>query len=145
VLFVLADRYPRRWFIAGGLGVMAAASFAAALAPSAVALAIAISIWFLANGIAVALAQATLVDRSPDHRARTMTRWTLCALAGDLAAPLVLAASHMFAPVALALPFAIGLVADHAGTYVALALLVVQPLGLMALARSRDGVRSSAP
>jgi fucose permease len=46
----------------------------------------------------------------------------------------VLAASPLFTPLGLALPFVIGLVADHAGTTVALALLLVQPLGLALLA-----------
>jgi MFS family permease len=84
------------------------------------------------------------------------TPWTAAALVlpfGVFAAPLyplaaaqayalrpqspgsVLAASHLFTPVGLALPFVIGLVADHAGTHVALALLVIQPLALAALAR----------
>ena len=45
----------------------------------------------------------------------------------------VLAAGQLFTPLGLALPFAIGLVADHAGTALALALLVAQPLGLVVL------------
>ena len=45
----------------------------------------------------------------------------------------VLAVGHLFTPVALALPFLVGLVADHAGTATALALLVAQPLGLVVL------------
>jgi len=47
----------------------------------------------------------------------------------------VLAASHLFTPLGLALPFVIGLVADHAGTHAALALLAIQPLALAVLAR----------
>jgi Major Facilitator Superfamily len=46
----------------------------------------------------------------------------------------VQAASHLFTPLGLALPFAIGVIADHAGTTVALAVLLVQPLGLAVLA-----------
>jgi hypothetical protein len=46
----------------------------------------------------------------------------------------VLAASHLFTPLGLALPFAVGAIADHAGTYVALAVLIVQPIGLVVLA-----------
>jgi hypothetical protein len=46
----------------------------------------------------------------------------------------VLAASHLFTPLGLALPFLIGVVADRAGMPVALALLLVQPLGLALLA-----------
>jgi MFS family permease len=90
-LFLLADRYPRRWFIAGGLAVMSMAAVAAALAPSPVVLAIAFALWWIASGCACALAQATLVDRQPDQRARTMARWTMWSLAGDLLAPALLA------------------------------------------------------
>jgi len=42
----------------------------------------------------------------------------------------VLAASHLFTPLALALPFALGAIADAAGTQMALSLLLVQPVGL---------------
>jgi hypothetical protein len=45
----------------------------------------------------------------------------------------VLAAGHLFTPLGLALPFLVGTVADHAGTSVALALLALQPLGLVVL------------
>ena len=45
----------------------------------------------------------------------------------------VLAAGHLFTPLGLALPFAIGALADAAGTTAALAVLVVQPLGLLVL------------
>ncbi|MFN0252951.1 MAG: hypothetical protein ACKV2T_39115 [Kofleriaceae bacterium] len=46
----------------------------------------------------------------------------------------VLAAQSLFSPMGLAMPFVIGVVADQAGTYVALIVLIVQPLGLVALA-----------
>jgi MFS family permease len=90
VVFLLADRYPRKWFVAGGLGAMAAASFMAALAPSATVLSVAIAIWYIAAGASASLSQATLVDRDPEGRARTMTRWTLFAAIGDLIAPLAI-------------------------------------------------------
>jgi MFS family permease len=88
LVFLASDRYPRKWFVAGGLGVMAAASFAAALAPNAATLAGAIACWYVAAGASASLSQATLVDRAPEHRARTMTRWTLFAAVGDLLAPI---------------------------------------------------------
>jgi MFS family permease len=91
LLFLLADRYPRRWFIRGGVAGMALAAFACALAPNAAVLAVAIGIGGVANGIAASLAQATLVDRTPDARGRTLARWTLCSAIGDLAAPALLA------------------------------------------------------
>jgi fucose permease len=47
----------------------------------------------------------------------------------------VLAGNHLFTPIGLALPWLLGMVADRAGTIVALALLIVQPLGLAVLAQ----------
>jgi MFS family permease len=49
-------------------------------------------------------------------------------------ASVVLVVSHLFAPFALALPWLLGWVADHAGTLAALALLAAQPIGLVVLA-----------
>lgn len=92
LLFLLADRYPRHWFVRGGLAGMAVASFAAALAPGPVTLAAALAVWFVATGASASIAQATLVDRAPDRRARTIARWGLLSFAGDLAAPLLLGA-----------------------------------------------------
>lgn len=89
-VFLLSDRYPRKWFVAGGLGTMAIASFVAALAPNAATLAGAIACWYVAAGASASVAQATLVDRAPEQGARTMTRWTLFAAVGDLLAPLAL-------------------------------------------------------
>ncbi|HET9987191.1 MAG TPA: MFS transporter, partial [Kofleriaceae bacterium] len=91
-LFMLADRYPRRWFIRGGLVAMAVASIAAACAPDPYVLAAAQAVKWCAIGAASGLAQATLVDQSRDDRARTIARWTLLSLAGDLGAPALLAA-----------------------------------------------------
>ncbi|HET9992548.1 MAG TPA: hypothetical protein VFQ65_28640, partial [Kofleriaceae bacterium] len=47
---------------------------------------------------------------------------------------LVLAAGHLFTPLGLAIPFVLGAIADAAGTPVALALLLVEPVGLCMLA-----------
>lgn len=54
----------------------------------------------------------------------------------------VLVTSHLFAPLALALPWLLGWVADHAGTLAALGLLAAQPIGLMALAVMTDRTKS---
>jgi predicted MFS family arabinose efflux permease len=91
VLFLLADRYPRRRFLVGGLLVMAGCALVAALAPSLVVLSAAMSVAFLASGAATPIAEATLVDARPDAREEVLTRWTLFGLAGDLAAPLLFA------------------------------------------------------
>jgi MFS family permease len=91
-VFLLADRFPRKWFVAGGLAGMAASAFVAAIAPNVYVLAAAFGVWYVATGSACALAQATLVDADPGHRARTMARWTLYSAIGDIAGPLVLVA-----------------------------------------------------
>lgn len=90
-LFLLADRWPRRWFIAGGLAVMAVAAAGCALAPSVWWLAVAVTVGGIANSCGVELAQATLVDAEPAQRERVMARWVLFGTVGDLAAPVMLA------------------------------------------------------
>lgn len=46
----------------------------------------------------------------------------------------VAASQHLFSPITMAMPWILGWVADHHGTGAALVLLVVQPIGLAALA-----------
>ncbi len=89
-VFLLADRYPRAQFLRAGVTLMAISLGAVALAPNAIVLAIAISVFWIAIGSSVSLAQATLVDRNPDARGRTMARWTLLSTAGDFLVPLVI-------------------------------------------------------
>ena len=92
ILFLLGDRYPRRWFVCIGLLAMSAGSFVAALAPNLAVVSVAETIAGIAAGCAVTLAQATLVDAHPEARERVMARWVLFALAGDLVAPLLFGA-----------------------------------------------------
>lgn len=91
LIFLAADRYPRAWFVRGGLAVLALATIACGLAPGPWTLALATSACWIAIGTASSLAQATLIDAAPDQRARTMARWTLLSLIGDLCAPAILA------------------------------------------------------
>ena len=97
VWFLLAERLGRPLLVRAGLGVMAAMSLVAAVAPGPVTLAAALSIWGVATGAATSLGELTLIDRWPDQRARTMARLTLLGLAGDFAAPLLLGALAVFA------------------------------------------------
>jgi predicted MFS family arabinose efflux permease len=46
------------------------------------------------------------------------------------------AAAHLFTPLSLALPWALGALADFAGTWWALAVLIAQPVGLLLMALS---------
>jgi MFS family permease len=91
VIFLLADRHPRRWFVCGGLFGMAACAFAAAAAPHIVVLSAAIALSYVASGTGVALAQAVLVDARPHEREKVMHRWVLMGEAGDLLAPALMA------------------------------------------------------
>jgi len=98
VWMLLLERLGRPALIRGGLAVMAASSLVAAAAPGPVTLAAALSIWGVATGAATSSSELTLIDRGPDHRARTMARWTLLAMVGDFAAPMLLGALAVIAP-----------------------------------------------
>ena len=91
IIFLAADRWPRRHFVRAGLATMALSALAAALAPTPLALSLAVSVMAVAAGTGVALAQATLVDLYPEARERVMTRWALMGLVGDLVGPALLA------------------------------------------------------
>ena len=90
-LFVLADRHPRALFVRLGTAGMALGALGAALSPGPLALGLSLALLYVAIGVASGLAQAALIDRDPEQRARTIARFTLLALAGDLAAPALLA------------------------------------------------------
>ncbi len=122
VILLRADRAPRRWFVAGGLGAMGLAAWVAAAAPGPIVLSAAISLAWVASGTAVGLAQVVLVETYAGGRERAMTRWAMLGMLGDLAAPAVFVAlaaiglgwRAAFVGVgALALAFAIAL-ARHA-------------------------------
>jgi hypothetical protein len=57
----------------------------------------------------------------------------------------VIAGNHLFTPIGLALPWLLGMVADRAGTMVALALLIAQPIGLAALGYVSRPPKEPAP
>jgi fucose permease len=54
-------------------------------------------------------------------------------------AGVVIVASSLFAPLGLALPWLLGVVADHTSVTTALALLIAQPIGIVALALTTGG------
>ncbi len=114
-IFLLADRYPRALFLRVGVTAMALSLAAVALAPNVVVLAIAITVFWISNGAAVPLAQATLVDRNPDARGRTMARWTLLSTVGDFFVPFVVGgvalAGHGWRVAHVVVAIAIGLFA----------------------------------
>jgi predicted MFS family arabinose efflux permease len=91
VIFLLADRYPKRRFVVGGLAILGLASIAAGLAPSYAVLFAALSLYGPASGTGVALAQAALADARPRDLERALVRWTFAGALGDLATPSVVA------------------------------------------------------
>ena len=91
LIFLAADRSSsRRAFVRAGVIAMALACVAAALLPGTASLAGSLALMYVAIGTASGVGQAMLVDGTPDARGRTMARWTLLSLAGDLAAPALL-------------------------------------------------------
>ncbi|MEZ4339284.1 MAG: MFS transporter [Sandaracinaceae bacterium] len=86
-LLVLADRGHRKAFVCGGLAAMGLASVAAGLSPWFFGFAIALTVWFVANGLSVGVAQALVVDDAEDSPEQPMLQWVLAGTLGDLAAP----------------------------------------------------------
>src|SRR5262249_50864629 len=98
VWMLLSERLGRPWLIRAGLAILAASSLGAAAAPGPVTVACALSIWGVAPGAATSCSELSLIDRWPDQQARTMARWTLLAMIGDFAAPLLLGALAVVVP-----------------------------------------------
>ncbi len=92
-LLAMAHGRRERPMRVGGLVLMAATTLAAALAPSYWLLLAALMLYGVAGGLGVNLAQAALVSANPERREEVLARWSLLGLAGDLLAPVALAAS----------------------------------------------------
>lgn len=86
-IFLLADRYPKKWFVCGGLLAMGVLDLIVGLSGTFVVAGGALLLSGAASGAGVSLSQATLMDTYPDQRDRLMTRWVFMGAAGDLAAP----------------------------------------------------------
>jgi FSR family fosmidomycin resistance protein-like MFS transporter len=96
-LFVLADRYPKKRFVCGGLLALGLICILAGLAPSYWVFLLALALLGPASGCGVTLSQAVLMDANPENRERMMTRWTFMGCAGDLATPALLSLLGLFA------------------------------------------------
>jgi predicted MFS family arabinose efflux permease len=92
-LLALAHGRLERPLRSAGLAVMAVAMAAAAVAPSYALLLVALALYGPGSGLATSLAESALVSAAPGRAEAVLARWTLLGLAGDLAAPAVLAAS----------------------------------------------------
>lgn len=90
-LLVLADRHPRRWFLAGSTAFGGVCMLMAGVSPRYPWLLGALLLCGPASGCMTGLARAALVDAQPEARERAMTRWTFWGYAGDLATPALLA------------------------------------------------------
>lgn len=89
VLNLLSDQNSKRWWILGGLLALACGTVLAGSTHNFILLLVAFAIIYPANGAAVGLSQAALIDSAPNESTRIMTRWTLMSSIGDLLSPVV--------------------------------------------------------
>ncbi|HEX8033101.1 MAG TPA: MFS transporter [Ktedonobacterales bacterium] len=88
VINLLSDRHSKRLFIVLGMLSLVMSFLLTSATSSYGMLLLAFALIFPGIGIALDLAQATLIDAAPDASSHTMTRWTIMAGIGDLLAPL---------------------------------------------------------
>lgn len=95
-LLAWSERFTVRRVSSVALAALAASLVLAAVAPAAWVLFLALALYGPASGVALAVAEGTLVESRPAERERTMARLTLAGAAGDLAVPLALGALAFF-------------------------------------------------
>jgi MFS family permease len=86
---LLSDRTPRRYWILGGLLILAATFALAGNTSNFAMLLLAFALISPASDAALGQSQSTLIDQNPHNSTRTMTQWTLMGAIGDLLAPLI--------------------------------------------------------
>lgn len=91
IINLLSDQRSKRWWILGGLLFLAADFALAGNVHNYGWLLFVFVLLYPANGAAIDLSQAALIDSAPGESARTMTRWTLMSSIGDLLSPLIVA------------------------------------------------------
>src|SRR6185295_4129309 len=89
---LLSDRVERRRLLAGGLGVLSASLALCALSEHGWSLSLGLALAGAASGVACGAAQAEIVTARPEHAERALNRWAAFAAAGDVLAPLLVAA-----------------------------------------------------
>ena len=92
IINLMSDCSSKRWWILGGLLIVAADFALAGNIHSFGWLLFVFILMYPAIGTGVGLAEAALIDSAPGDGARTMTRWTLMSSIGDLLSPLVVSA-----------------------------------------------------
>ena len=85
---LLSDRHSKRLFVVVGMLSLVLSFLFTSVSSSYGMLLLAFALIFPSIGVALDLAQATLIDAAPEGASRTMTRWTIMAGIGDLLAPL---------------------------------------------------------
>ncbi len=86
-LALLSDRLDRRWMLVSGLLALSGSLVCAALAQRAWVLSLGLALAGSASGVACAIAQSELVQRSEGAPERALSRWTVLGWAGDLLTP----------------------------------------------------------
>jgi MFS family permease len=110
-LMLWASRRPPGRVVAVALAAVGIGALLTAYASSFTALLLALMLWYPAIGVAAGLGQAALMDAAPDARAANLTRWTIAATIGDLAAPCLLGLSLRFGSGVRPALFAVALIA----------------------------------
>lgn len=90
-LLAWSERVSARWFSAGSIAVIALSLLLAAAFPRGWVLVLSLSIYGVAAGCALSVAEGLLVETSPESSERTLARASIAANAGDLAVPALLA------------------------------------------------------
>lgn len=85
---LLSDRHSKRLLIVSGMLSLVMSFIITGVSSSYGMLLLSFALIFPGIGIALDLAQATVIDAAPDAASHTMTRWTIMASVGDLLAPL---------------------------------------------------------
>jgi MFS family permease len=88
MLVLWAGRRRRPTALGVALGGMALSLGLAALARDLSSFGLAFALYAPASGVALGLAEASLMDQRPSEREQALTQWTLAGTLGDLAAPL---------------------------------------------------------
>src|SRR3989442_4297017 len=92
IINLLSNRTSKRYWILGGLLILAVGFALAASTHSFIVLLLIFALIYAADGAAVELSEATLIDPAPQDATRTITRWTAMSSIGDLLSPLTVAA-----------------------------------------------------
>lgn len=96
LLNLLTDQGSKKFWILGGLLVLALSFILRANTHSFIVLLLAFGVLFPADEMAIGISQATLIEMNPTHETQVMTRYELLSSIGDFLGPLLVTALVSF-------------------------------------------------